>query len=47
MNSGKNSRLEIRNSEFLQESYTSSGSAIRAVPTGPSTIDVEGVIFKG
>jgi hypothetical protein len=47
MNSGKNSRLEIRNSKFLKESFTSSGSAIRAYPTGPSTIYVEGVIFNG
>jgi hypothetical protein len=47
MKSGKNSRLEIQNSQFLQETYISSGNAIRAVPTGSSTIDVEGVTFKG
>ncbi|KAA6359278.1 MAG: hypothetical protein EZS28_045195, partial [Streblomastix strix] len=34
-------------STFLGEAYTSIGSAIRAYPTGPSTIDVEGVVFKG
>ncbi|KAA6398537.1 MAG: hypothetical protein EZS28_005937, partial [Streblomastix strix] len=39
--------LKLRDSTFLGEAYTSSGSAIRAYPTGPSTIDVEGVVFKG
>ncbi|KAA6387814.1 MAG: hypothetical protein EZS28_016658 [Streblomastix strix] len=39
--------LKLRDSIFLGEAYTSSGSAIRAYPTGPSTIDVEGVLFKG
>ncbi|KAA6377027.1 MAG: hypothetical protein EZS28_027446, partial [Streblomastix strix] len=39
--------LKLSDSTFLGEAYTSSGSAIRAYPTGPSTIDVEGVIFKG
>ncbi|KAA6392153.1 MAG: hypothetical protein EZS28_012320 [Streblomastix strix] len=44
MNSG---HLKLRDGTFLGEAYTSSGSAIRAQPTGPSTIDVEGVLFKG
>ncbi|KAA6368785.1 MAG: hypothetical protein EZS28_035688, partial [Streblomastix strix] len=44
MNSG---HLKLRDSTFLGEAYTSIGSAIRAYPTGPSTIDVEGVVFKG
>ncbi|KAA6384794.1 MAG: hypothetical protein EZS28_019679, partial [Streblomastix strix] len=39
--------LKLRDSTFLGEAYTSIGSAIRAYPTGPSTIDVEGVLFKG
>ncbi|KAA6374642.1 MAG: hypothetical protein EZS28_029831, partial [Streblomastix strix] len=38
--------LKLRDSTFLGEAYTSIGSAIRAYPTGPSTIDVEGVVFK-
>ncbi|KAA6378490.1 MAG: hypothetical protein EZS28_025983, partial [Streblomastix strix] len=44
MNAG---HLKLRDGTFLGEAYTSSGSAIRAYPTGPSTIDVEGVVFKG
>ncbi|KAA6397951.1 MAG: hypothetical protein EZS28_006524, partial [Streblomastix strix] len=44
MNAG---HLKLRDSTFLGEAYTSGGSAIRAYPTGPSTIDVEGVLFKG
>ncbi|KAA6376617.1 MAG: hypothetical protein EZS28_027857, partial [Streblomastix strix] len=43
MNAG---HLKLRDSTFLGEAYTSVGSAIRAYPTGPSTIDVEGVVFK-
>ncbi|KAA6383444.1 MAG: hypothetical protein EZS28_021029, partial [Streblomastix strix] len=39
--------LKLRYSTFLGEAYTSIGSVIRAYPTGPSTIDVEGVLFKG
>ncbi|KAA6361826.1 MAG: hypothetical protein EZS28_042647, partial [Streblomastix strix] len=39
--------LKLRDGTFLGEAYTSIGSAIRAQPTGPSTIDVEGVLFKG
>ncbi|KAA6366308.1 MAG: hypothetical protein EZS28_038165, partial [Streblomastix strix] len=39
--------LKLRDGTFLGEAYTSVGSAIRAYPTGPSTIDVEGVVFKG
>ncbi|KAA6397407.1 MAG: hypothetical protein EZS28_007063, partial [Streblomastix strix] len=44
MNAG---HLKLRDGTFLGEAYTSGGSAIRAYPTGPSTIDVEGVVFKG
>ncbi|KAA6394285.1 MAG: hypothetical protein EZS28_010188 [Streblomastix strix] len=44
MNAG---HLKLRDGTFLGEAYTSVGSAIRAYPTGPSTIDVEGVLFKG
>ncbi|KAA6383160.1 MAG: hypothetical protein EZS28_021313, partial [Streblomastix strix] len=44
MNAG---HLKLRDGAFLGEAYTSIGSAIRAQPTGPSTIDVKGVLFKG
>ncbi|KAA6393427.1 MAG: hypothetical protein EZS28_011043 [Streblomastix strix] len=44
MNAG---HLKLRDGTFLGEAYTSIGSAIRAYPTGPSTINVEGVLFKG
>ncbi|KAA6392137.1 MAG: hypothetical protein EZS28_012339 [Streblomastix strix] len=44
MNAG---HLKLRDGTFLGDAYTSIGSAIRIYPTGPSTIDVEGVLFKG
>ncbi|KAA6388701.1 MAG: hypothetical protein EZS28_015771 [Streblomastix strix] len=44
MNAG---HLKLSDSTFLGEAYTSTKSAIRAYSTCPSTIDVEGVLFKG